>query len=46
VPFERELAARVLVLFLCSALAQYAAAEGHRALLAEALTGIGRAALG
>ncbi|XVQ08691.1 phosphotransferase [Spirillospora sp. CA-255316] len=46
VPPERELAARVLALFLCAALAQYAAAEGHRTLLAEALTGIGRAARG
>jgi aminoglycoside phosphotransferase (APT) family kinase protein len=46
VPPERELAARVLAVFLCAALAQYAAAEGHRMLLAEALTGIGRAARG
>lgn len=46
VPPDRELAARVLAVFLCSALAEYAAAEGRHALLAEALAGIGRAVRG
>ena len=43
VPAERELTARVLAVFISAALAQYAAAEGRRALLAEALDGITRA---
>ena len=44
VPPERELTARVLAVFVSAALAQYAAAEGPRALLTEALNGITRAA--
>ncbi|MFI0352218.1 phosphotransferase [Actinomadura sp. 9N407] len=40
----QETAARVLALFVCSALAEYAASEGNGALLAEALAGIGRSA--
>ncbi|MFB4319298.1 phosphotransferase [Actinomadura sp. 21ATH] len=40
---ERELAARVLALFVSAVLARYAAAEGNAPLLAEALAGIGRA---
>ncbi|WP_019631437.1 phosphotransferase [Actinomadura atramentaria] len=44
VPPGRELAARVLAVFLCAALAEYAADDGRPALLAEALTGLARAA--
>ncbi|MQA94913.1 MAG: phosphotransferase [Streptosporangiales bacterium] len=39
-----EAAARVLAIFLCGALARYAADEGHLRLLEAALAGIGRAA--
>jgi aminoglycoside phosphotransferase (APT) family kinase protein len=41
---ERELRARVLAVFLCAALAEYAADTGRERLLAEALAGLGRAA--
>ncbi|GLY77812.1 phosphotransferase [Actinoallomurus iriomotensis] len=40
---ERELRARVLAVFLCAALAEYAADTGRERLLAEALAGLGRA---
>ncbi len=40
---DRELAARVLAVFLCAALADYAATEGRPELLAEAVSGLGRA---
>jgi aminoglycoside phosphotransferase (APT) family kinase protein len=43
---ETELRARVLAVFLCAALAEYAVATGRDRLLAEALTGIARAAGG
>ncbi|WP_121436155.1 phosphotransferase [Actinomadura pelletieri] len=43
VPPDREVAARTLAVNLSAALAQYAAATGRAALLAEALAGIGRA---
>jgi aminoglycoside phosphotransferase (APT) family kinase protein len=41
---ENELRARVLAVFLCAALAEYATDTGRERLLAEALTGITRAA--
>jgi aminoglycoside phosphotransferase (APT) family kinase protein len=41
---ETELRARVLAVFLCAALAEYAVDTGRERLLAEALTGITRAA--
>ncbi len=40
---DRELRARVLAVFLCAALAEYAASTGRQRLLAEVLAGIGRA---
>lgn len=40
---ERELRARVLAVFLCAALAEYAADTGRERLLAEALAGLARA---
>lgn len=40
---EREARARVLAIFLCAALAEYAALTGREALLRESLRGIGRA---
>ncbi|WP_246122060.1 phosphotransferase [Actinoallomurus bryophytorum] len=40
---EREIRARVLAVFLCAALAEYAAGTGRSRLLHEALTGITRA---
>lgn len=41
---ERELRARVLAVFLCATLAEYAAETGRERLLDEALAGLGRAA--
>lgn len=46
VPPDREAAARTLALNLSATLAEYAAATGRRALLAESLAGIGRAVSG
>jgi hypothetical protein len=43
---EREIRARVLALFLCAALAVYAAADGCPRLLREALAGLVRATAG
>ncbi|MDN3358278.1 phosphotransferase [Actinomadura sp. DC4] len=43
---EREVRARVLAVFLCAALAEYAAATGRETLLTEALAGLGRAVAG
>ncbi|REF00098.1 phosphotransferase [Thermomonospora umbrina] len=40
---ERELRARVLAVFICAALAEYAASSGHVRLLEESLKGIRRA---
>ncbi|WP_103942178.1 phosphotransferase [Thermomonospora echinospora] len=40
---ERELRARVLAVFLCAALAEYAASIGHMAMCRETLTGLRRA---
>jgi aminoglycoside phosphotransferase (APT) family kinase protein len=40
---EREIRARVLAVYLCAVLAEYAAATGRDVLLAEALAGLGRA---
>ncbi len=40
---QRELRARVLALFLCAALAEYALDEGRTALLAESVAGLRRA---
>ena len=40
---EREVRARVLAVFLCAALAEYAAGTGRDGLLAEALAGLSRA---
>jgi aminoglycoside phosphotransferase (APT) family kinase protein len=43
VPPARELAARVLAVSLCAALAEYAADEDRPVLLAESLAGLRRA---
>ena len=43
---ETRTRARILALFLCAALAEYAASEGMSRLLREALTGLGRATAG
>ncbi|WP_119730030.1 phosphotransferase [Thermomonospora amylolytica] len=40
---ERELRARVLAVFLCASLAEYAASVGHREMLRETLAGLRRA---
>jgi aminoglycoside phosphotransferase (APT) family kinase protein len=40
---QREMRARVLAIFLCAALAEYAASDGHPRLLREALAGLRRA---
>ncbi|HUK72648.1 MAG TPA: phosphotransferase [Streptosporangiaceae bacterium] len=40
---QQEIRARVLAIFLCAALADYAAAQGRAQLLRETLAGIGRA---
>jgi len=43
---ESEIRARILALFLCAVLAEYAAAENLPHLLREALTGLNRAVAG
>ena len=43
---EQEIRARVLAMFLCAALAEYAASQARPQLLREALTGLGRSTAG